>query len=91
MHETSQWDNVKFDVVTTSTSKYQTRHMDVFLLHAAALILCRGEVQEKAELLAQLITRQFNSNSYKRKIYWENIYLKRAIKFMFYLCVVLPY
>lgn len=56
-----------------------------------ALVICRGSVQDKFELLVKMILNNFDAHVYKKTVYWENFYLKRAIKFMFYFCVVMPH
>lgn len=49
----------------------------------AALLICRGSVHEKVTLLTKLITDTDVND--------ENPKLARAIRFMFYLSVMLPY
>ena len=68
-----------------------SRQVDTFMLQTAALILCRGTPEEKAKALLQIALQQFNSDFYKQRIYWENLFLKRALRFLFYFCTVMPF
>ena len=60
------------------------RHLDTFLLQAAALLICRGSVYEKVTLLADMVTSD-------KEMYCENDKLIRALKFMMYFAVIMPH
>lgn len=63
----------------------------MFNLKIYALLMCRGELSEKAGLLFDLIM-VFNKekDTEKRIIYWNHPRLRKAIKMLVYMSEILP-
>jgi hypothetical protein len=75
---------VKLELYDESVKK--EGFIDVFLLKIYALLLCRGDLKTKIEVLMDLITLYQKSD----KIMWSNKRLELAMKSIVYFSEILP-
>lgn len=68
--------------------KNLVRFLDVFALRVLSLIICRGEIKDKAEQLTELLLVQ-GKDRYSA-IVWDSVYFRRALRLIFWFCCVLP-
>jgi hypothetical protein len=72
-------------------NEQEEKGVDIFNLKIYALLICRGRLSEKTELLFDLIM-QFNKESdpEKRILTWNHPRLKRAVKLIIFMSEILP-
>lgn len=65
----------------------ETNQLYLFNLRLLALLLCRGELRTKADILSQMVTRSSDSNL---PVSWKNPRLIEALRRLFYFSEILP-